>query len=334
MDRMRAALAREKEQLLERWERQLRAAADAGFALDGATAEVLPKLLEAADRALHRRFRAVGPGMPAAAADAQRAAIQCSLLRDFLSDAMVETVPEMSPGDERTLGDALAHAAVEVLVRRALEREHARRRRGDARLTRLAHALRNSATAATLALDLLRRRGALAGARAVRLLESNLSALREELEDALLDQALSADGLRTTRVRLAPMLEQAQSSALELGAAAKNVRVVLLAPESRLSVNADPRLVRPAVRGVLRAALHVARSGAIIHLETEARRNTARVAFAVSHCRKLHGNRLPDLPALLLARRAAKANGGSLRATMRRDEGCEFHLALPRSGHR
>ncbi|HZR08557.1 MAG TPA: hypothetical protein VFA79_08260 [Myxococcales bacterium] len=334
MDRMRDALARERAQLVERWQRQLRAAADAGFALDGATADVLPKLLEAADRALHRRFRAVGPGTPAAAADAQRAAMQCSLLRDFLSDAMVETVPEMSPGDERTLGDALAHAAVEVLVRRALEREHARRRRDAARLTGLAHALGNSATAASLALDLLRRRGATAGSRAVRLLMSSLSALRDEIEDVLLDEALSGDGLRTTRVPLAPMLEQAQSSAAELGAAAKNVRVVVSAPQRQLSVNADPRLVRPAVRGVLRAALHVARSGAVIHLETEATAKTARVAFAVSHCRKLHGNRLPDLLALSLARRAAKANGGSLHARMRRGDGCEFHLALPRSGHR
>src|ERR1700693_4962465 len=62
MDRMRDALARQKAQLLDRWGRQLRAAAEAGFALDGATADVLPLLLEAADRALHRRFRAVSPG--------------------------------------------------------------------------------------------------------------------------------------------------------------------------------------------------------------------------------------------------------------------------------
>jgi signal transduction histidine kinase len=333
MDRMRDALARQKAQLLDRWGRQLRAAAEAGFALDGATADVLPLLLEAADRALHRRFRAVSPGTSAAAADAQRAAVQCSLLRDFVSDAMLEAAPEMSPGEQRMLGDALAHAAVEVLVRTALDREHARRRREMGRLARLAHELRNSATAARLAMDLLRRRGAIPESRAGRLLEASLSALREGIEDILLDEALSAGGLRTSSIRLAPMLQQARSSALELGAADRNIRVVIAKPATRLTVKADPRLVRPAVRGVLRAALQVARSGATIHLGTDARRETARVAFFVSHCRKLHGSRLPDLPALSLARRAAKANGGSLSARMRRDEGCEFHLALPRAEH-
>jgi signal transduction histidine kinase len=329
MDRMREALARHKLELIDRWDRQLRAAAEAGFALDGATAEVLPQLLEAMDGALHRRFRVTPPGTAAAAAEAQRAAVQSSLLRDFVADAMLEASPGNSPAEQRLLADALAHAAVEVLVRRALDRERARRRREMERLGRLAHDLRNSATAARLALDLLRRRGAIPESRAGRLLETSLAALREGIEDALLDDALSA-GLRTSSMRLGPMLEHAQSSALELGAAEKNVRVVLQTPETRLRVRADPRVVRPAVRGVLRAALHMARPGAIIRVGADVLRATARLAFAVSACRRLQGNRLPDLPALALARRAAKASGGSLRARRDRSEGCEFHLALPR----
>ena len=332
MDRMRDTLARQKARMLDRWGRQLRAAAEGGFSLDAATAEVLPRLIEAAESALHRRFRTVSPGSPAAA-EAHRAAVQCSLLCDFVSDVMLETIPGLSPGEQRTLGDALAHAAVEVLVATALDREQARRRREMARLARLAHELRNSATVARLAFDLLRRRGTVGESRAGRLLDSSLSALREGIEDTLLDEALGAGRFRTGRVPLAPVLEQAQSSAFELGAADKNVRVVLVTPAARLVVKADPRLVRPAVRGVLRAALHVARSGAIIRVGMDARRETARVAFAVNHCRKLHGNRLPDLPVLALARRAAKANGGWLRTGIRR-AGCVFHLALPRSGHR
>src|SRR5258708_17364678 len=39
-------------------------------------------------------------------------------------------------------------------------------------------------------------------------------------------------------------------------------------------------------------------------------------------CRKLRGNRLPDLPALALARRAARAHGGSL-ITRSREGTCE-----------
>src|SRR5947209_6148226 len=107
MDRMRDALARHTLELIDRWDRQLRAAAEA-----------------------------------------QRAAVQSSLLRDFVADAMLEALPGISPVEQRSLGDALAHASVEVLVRAALDRERVRRRREMARLGRLAHELRNSATAA------------------------------------------------------------------------------------------------------------------------------------------------------------------------------------------
>src|SRR5437868_2584491 len=47
MDRVREALARGRDQFLPGWERQLQAAADAGFALDQATVPLLPDLLEA-----------------------------------------------------------------------------------------------------------------------------------------------------------------------------------------------------------------------------------------------------------------------------------------------
>src|SRR5712664_3147452 len=57
MNRVREALARRREELLDRWDRQLRAAAEAGFALDSGTAEVLPHLLDATDRSLERLLR-------------------------------------------------------------------------------------------------------------------------------------------------------------------------------------------------------------------------------------------------------------------------------------
>src|ERR1700674_417173 len=64
MDRVREVLAGQRTELLDRWRRQLGAAAEAGFALDPATAEMLPELLESADRALERRFRPVPLGTP------------------------------------------------------------------------------------------------------------------------------------------------------------------------------------------------------------------------------------------------------------------------------
>ena len=236
----------------------------------------------------------------------------------------------MSAVEQRLLADALAQAAVEALVQLALERERDRRRRDTARLARLAHELRNSVTAARLALDLLRRRGVVLDSRPGRLLEQSLARLRDGIEDTLLDEALSAGGLRTANVRLGPLLAEARSAAVALGAAEKNVNVVVQKPLSRLSVRADPRVVRPAVRGLLRAALQVARPGTTIHVAAQAAREKARVAVAVDGCCRLPGNRLPDLPVLALARRVAKLHGGFLSARLSRSNACEFRLALPR----
>jgi len=330
MDRVRELLARQRADLLDRWDRQLLAAASAGFGLDAATAEVLPALLDALDRALERRFRAVPAETPPLKAHARRAAIQSSLLGDFLFDAVLERVPQLNAAEQRGLTDALAHAAVEVLVAGALERESLRRRRDSARLARLAHDLRNSLTAARLAFDLLKRRGGVPDTRAGRLLEASLRRMRDGIEDTLLDEALAAADLRSSSVRLGPVLAYAHSEAPELGASDKKVTVVLQSPGARLSVRADPRVVRPAVRGLLRAALQVARQGATIRVRAVAARDKARVAVEVNGCRKLPGNRLPDLPALALARLAARAHGGSLSARLGPDSGCEFRLALPR----
>src|SRR5205085_268570 len=329
MDRVREVLARNREGFLPGWERQLRAAADAGFALDPATVQVLPDLLEAVDRALVRRFRAPTSSAPPAAAEARRAAIQSSLLGDFVFDSLLEALPDTDAVEQRLLSEALAHASVEVLVRHALEGEGEKRRKENARLARLAHGLRNSITAAGLALELLRRRGGLGDSKPVRALEQSLAHLRNGIEDSLLDEVLTAGGLRFARVELQPVLADAHSAAGELGAAGKKVKVVLQKAAARLHVRADPRVMRPALRGLLRAALQVARRGTTIRFGAEAASNRARVAVTVDDCEK-RSRRLPDLPSLNLARRAAKAHGGSLSTRMFPDDGCTFRLDLPR----
>src|SRR5205085_1214378 len=236
----------EKQELVDRWSRQLRAAADAGFALDGATAEVLPGLLDAVDRALERRFRTLPAGMPAIPAASRRAALQSSLLGDFLFDSALEKLPDMSVAEQRLLSDALAHGAVEVLVKTALEREAEQRQHQSTRLARLTHDLRNSVTAARLAMDLLKRKGTMES-RAGRALENSIRRLRDGIEDSLLDDVLYAGGLRISRVRLAPMLADAHSAAADLGAHDDNVKVVYQKPPRIMEVHADPRVVRPAV---------------------------------------------------------------------------------------
>ena len=330
MKRVREEVARRRTELLDRWDRQLRAAAAAGLALDPETADLLPRLLDAIDGILERRFRRIPPRTPAEEAEGMRAALQYSLLGDFLTDAVLDAVPDLTAGEQRELGAAVAHAAVQVLVGDAMERESQRRRREATRLARLAHELRNSVTAARLSLDLLKRRRAVKDGRSARLLESSIEKLRNALEDQLLDEALSTGGLRMAKVHLGPVLAHAQVAASELGADDKKVTVLVQQPRKELSVQADPRVVRPALRGLLRAALEVARPGAIIRVGAEAARDKARVAVVVNGCRKLRDKRLPDLPALTFARRAARAHGGSLSARVGPADGCEFRLALPR----
>ena len=331
MDRLRGLLAGQRLDLIDRWNRQLLAAAEAGFALDPDTAKVLPLLLDATDRALQRRFLLVPSGEPATSADAQRAAMQGSMLADYLYDTVIDAEPTLAGDEQRRLAGALTHACVEVLVRGALNREQIRRRRDSARLARLAHELRNSMTAARLALDLLRRKGGLGDGRAARSLENSLDRLRDGVEDAALDELLSGGDLRVFRVRLGPVLTDTHAAASELGADAKRVQVLLAPTPFLLHVAADPRVVRPAMRGLFRAAIDVVRPGSTIHWAAKGTSVRARIAVRVAECRKLPGNRMPDLPALALARRAARSQGGALTARMGRGEGCEFHFVLPAS---
>lgn len=327
MESVREVLSRDRQQIIDRWSRQLRAAAEAGFALDEATAEILPSLLTATGRALQRRFRPIAEGLPPADAEGQRAAQQCSLLSDFLLDAVLEAQPGLSPLEQRLLQDALGHAAVEVVVTLALRREEARRRRESSRFARLAHELRDQMTAACLSVDLMRRRGVSLDSTAGRALEKSLRGLRHSIEDTLLDEILSAGALRFERVRLGRLLADATTAASELGAEAKGLHVVL-GQSPPLEVSADPRIMRPAVRGLLRAAVEISRKGATLRLQGLRNQAFAQVAIAVDRCRP-PGKRLSSMPCLSLARRAARAHGGSITARTLSGEGCVLTLELP-----
>ena len=326
MEPVRAILSRDRDEIIDRWSRQLLAASEAGFALDEATLLLLPALLDAADEALQRRYRPPVAGAPHAASVASRAAMRCSLLSDFLFDAVVEKHPAIGAHEQKLLHEALAHAGAEVAVRAALEHEREQRHKDSARFARLAHELRQSMTAAALSLDLLRKAGVPLDSGPGRALERSLRQLRHGLEDSLLDEALSAGGLRLERIKLGSLLSAASEAAAELGADEKQLRV-LHEPGPGVTVSADPRLVRPAVRGMLRAAFELSRKGATVRVQGTQRRAFAQVEIAIDQCRA--PGRLSAIPALSLARRAAKAHGGSISARALPRHGCVLTLELP-----
>jgi signal transduction histidine kinase len=327
MERVREVLSGQRDGIVDRWGRQLKAAAAAGFALDPNTAHVLPHLLDAADRSLERKYRALEPGAAPIELEARRAALQAALLGDFLFDVALDHLPQMTSLEQRRLSEALMQAAVEVLVKTTLIREQEKRRRDHARLARLAHELRNSLTAARLAVDLLRRKGGIAETRAARTLDHSLARLRTGIEDTVFDQSLPA-ARRSTRVQLGAFLTDAHLAARELGALDKNVKIVLARPP-RLLVQADPRVLRPALRGLFRAALQMARPGSTIRVSAALQDDHARVGVAVEG--STAGKRLPKLPALSFARRAARDQGGAV-ISRRVPEGWLFALDLPSAG--
>ena len=327
MDRVREVLSVKRAELQDRWDRQLRAAAEAGFPLDLGTSHLLPQLLEATAEALEKRFRLPVPGMPVAAAGGRRAAVQGSLLADFLFDAVLEHDPSLSDAEQRRLADSLAHAAMEVLVRQQLEGELDRRRRDGDRFTRLGHQLRNSMTAAQLALGLLRRRGEMRDSRAVRLLEDSLARLRAGLEDTLLDELLTQGGLRLSRIRLDRVAAEARGET-EPEARERGVHLVLGEP-SHAEFTGDTRLMRPAVRALVRVALDLSRRGATVRMQCAKRREAARLAVLVDRCRKRPDGRLASVSGLALVRRAARAHGGDVKVRGIPGDGCALTLELP-----
>ncbi len=327
MDHVRELLFHKRAELQDRWDRQLQAAAEAGFPLDRATSHLLPQLLEAAGEALEKRFRLPVAGTPAPAAGGRRAAVQGSLLADFLFDAVLEHDPSLSAEEQRRLSESLAHAAMEVLVRHQLEGELDRRRRDGDRFTHLGHQLRNSMTAAQLALGLLRQRGEMRDSRAVRLLEDSLARLRAGLEDTVLDELLTQGGLRLSRIKLDRVAAEARGDT-EPEARERGVQLVLDEP-SRLEFDGDARLMRLAVRALVRVALDLSRRGATVRMQCAKRREAARLAVLVDRCRKRPDGRLGSVSGLALVRRAARAHGGEVRVRAIPGDGCALTLDLP-----
>lgn len=321
MDELRRTLRTQRPELLDRWRRQVLAAAEAGFDLDPATSRLLPALLDGVDRSLERRFRVPPPDLLGAAA--QRAATRSSLLCDFLFDAALDALPLLGASEQRSLAQALSHAAAETLVRLTLEAETGRRRRELQRFTRLAHELRDAMTGAQLSFDLLRARGILPDSRAALGLESSLRRLRAGLENATLDELLESGAVRHATVDLGSLVSSCASAARELGAAAKGVEIA--AEPSRLRARGDPRIVAPALRGLLRAAIDAARPGTTIRVGTESAKRRNRVRFRFETRRN---TRLAALPEIVLARRAARSQGGFAAARLLHSR-CNFTFELP-----
>jgi signal transduction histidine kinase len=152
-------------------------------------------------------------------------------------------------------------------------------------------------------------------------LRRSLARLRDGLEQSMVDDLIAAGGLKLSRLKLLPVLAEAREHLLTID---RKVKVLVEKPAQSLQIQADPRLVGPAVRSLLRAALEVARPGSTIRFTASPARDRARVAVSVD---RLRGKGLPDLT---FVRRAVRAHGGTVSTHASPRDGFELRLELPR----
>src|SRR5207248_11356301 len=113
----------------------------------------------------------------------------------------------------------------------------------------------------------------------------------------------------------------------ELEARERGIHLVLGQP-SKVELTGDARLMRPAVRALVRAAIDLSRRGATVRLQCAKRRQAARLAVLVNRCRKRPDGRMGSVSGLALVRRAARAHGGEVKVRGAHG-GCALTLELP-----
>ena len=143
----------------------------------------------------------------------------------------------------------------------------------------------------------------------------------------MLDELLTQGGLRLSRIRLDRVAAEARVDT-EPDARDRGVQLVLGEP-SRAEFAGDSRLVRSAIRALVRAALDLSRRGAIVRLQCAKRREAARLSVLVDRCRKRPDGRLASVSGLGLVRRAARLHGGDVKVRGMRGYGCALTLELP-----
>ena len=102
----------------------------------------------------------------------------------------------------------------------------------------------------------------------------------------------------------------------------------MLGQQPHVEMSGDVRLMRPAVRTLVRVALDLSRRGATVRVDCAKRREAARLAIVVDRCRKRPDGRLGSVSGLALVRRAARAHGGDVKVRGAHG-GCALTLEFP-----
>jgi signal transduction histidine kinase len=254
----------------------------------------------------------------------------------------LEIGPPLSGDDHLALDRCHCVAVAEAVSQYARRHERAIADEGTERLGVLAHELRNLLSTATLSFESIQSgRIAPAGSTA-RVLGRSLVGLRQLIDRSLADVRLDAGLEHIERVAVADLLREIESGS-RLQAESREIRLVIGDFDDDVEVEIDRPSIAGALTNLLQNAFKFTRRNGIVTLNTRSRAD--RVLYEVEdQCGGLPPGKVEDLfrpfeqrghdrtgvgLGLAISLRAAKANGGELRARDLPGVGCTFTLDLP-----
>jgi signal transduction histidine kinase len=265
-----------------------------------------------------------------------------ALLRDCIFELVDASGEAVGVAELRTLWRCFDAGVAEAVTQYALERDQELRAQTGRHIGFLAHELRNPLNSARLALDVLRDRGELEGAREAGMLERNLDRLRRLIDQTLVQSRLQAG----IEVRLEPtcVCGLLRTIEAECVADAERRRVALrLQCDEGLVVAADARYLHSALSNLVRNALKFTHEGGAVNVR--ARPGAGNVLIEVEdECGGLPAGAVEKLfdpfvqvgadqsgfgLGLAIAKQAVDAHGGALRVHDLPGRGCVFTLELP-----
>jgi signal transduction histidine kinase len=245
--------------------------------------------------------------------------------------------------------DAVLADAVDAAIGAAVEahvgaRDRAARRRQAEHVAFLTHELRNPLGTAMLTASLLRKRVPAQEAMLDKL-ERSHRRLNDMIDGVLLSERLESGTVEPhpSEVSLAELVSLAMENARSV--AERRGLAVHVAEIAGASIHVDPQLARAAIQNLVESAIRYARRGEV-DVSVEARADAVLVHVR-NQCPGVSPDELrtmlepfegaapPDATAgaglgLVIARRAAEAQGGLIHAEPESPSGCHFWIELPR----
>jgi signal transduction histidine kinase len=346
-----ALLKAERQQLIERWSGQIRAALAAEPVPNAELIDHVPLFVDDLVGALYPEAMPFpGPSQHAVAHGAQRLRLGFDVgevVREYgiLHLCILQLAREAGLAIDlreqevvaRWLNTGIADAVSQYVSHRDLELQ----RQGSEHVGFIAHELRNPLSTAQLAFQRLRGPRP-AGDRVLAILERSLRRAAEVVDSALTHAWLKMGvALRPDRLPLREFLEEIGADA---GAEADGKGIhVEVSVEADLEVHGDPRLLRSAVANLLLNAVKFSRPGGAVSMTAWQREGRVLIEIADS-CGGLPAGRVDELFAplvqrgedrtgfglgLAIAMQAAEAHHGTIKVRDVPGRGCVFTVDLP-----